>query len=115
MNFNDPISMLLLLAASCFLLLGLFMIMFPSKKIDSFFGYRSKRSKFNKRKWDFAQHYSSRRMIESGFLTLGLSFGSQFVDIQLPLWSQMLIVGFTLLFTVANVFLRTEFHLKRVR
>ena len=115
MNFKDPITLLFVLTGSCFLLVGILMMIFPSKEINSFFGYRSKRSKFNKQKWDLAQRYSSRRLIESGFLMLTFCLVSQVLNMEIVFWMQIAMAAFAVVFTFVNVLFRTEFQLRRMR
>jgi len=46
---------------------------YPAQKINRWYGYRTKRSMKTKDNWDFAQSYSSIKMIWTGVLMLALS------------------------------------------
>jgi len=51
-------------------ILGILFFSFPPKKINSVYGYRTRRSKRNQEVWDAANHYSAILMILAGVLTL---------------------------------------------
>lgn len=46
------------------------MFKFPPKKINHFYGYRTKSSMKNQSRWDFAQRYSSKEMMKIGFVLM---------------------------------------------
>lgn len=54
------------------LIAGIVMVLYPPKKINSFYGYRTKRSMANQNNWDFAQQYSARLLIQVGFIIIVL-------------------------------------------
>lgn len=45
---------------------GLAMLVFPPKRVNPFYGYRTSRSCKNRRNWDFAQRHCARMMIGTG-------------------------------------------------
>lgn len=49
---------------------GFILHKFPPKTINSFYGYRTKRSMRDQKSWDFAQIYSSKLMMQFGLLYL---------------------------------------------
>ncbi len=51
-------------------LLGVVFYLFPPKKINPYYGYRTKRSMRNQQTWDAANKYSTVLMILAGILTL---------------------------------------------
>lgn len=53
-----------------FILAGWVMLKFPSKKINSLYGYRTINSMKSQEHWDFAQNYSSKEMRRLGSLLL---------------------------------------------
>lgn len=59
-----------------FLPLGLFMAisvifkLYPPKKINNFYGYRTTRSVKSQQAWDFAQRYSAKKMIMAGLFNI---------------------------------------------
>ena len=59
---------------SIFFIVALIMYRFPPKKINSLYGYRTPNSMKNQERWDFAQLFSSIRMIEGGLFLVLISF-----------------------------------------
>lgn len=57
---NFPIGIISIIA-------GWIMLKYPPKKINSLYGYRTKSSMKNQERWEFAQKYSSKKMIRLGF------------------------------------------------
>jgi len=57
-----------LLLGLIFVLAGLGMLIFPPKKINSIYGYRTKSSMKNIERWNFAQRYSARLFILLGVI-----------------------------------------------
>lgn len=60
---------------------GVFMLVFPPKKINSFYGYRTIASMKSDAHWHFAQKYSSVRLILVGLVLFALSTLKLLVDI----------------------------------
>ena len=67
MNFLNPIFIIGITTGPILLLAGLIMLYKPPKKINDFYGYRTKQSMKNQAHWDFAQEFSSQKLIQSGF------------------------------------------------
>ena len=67
MNFENPLFLLPILVGPIFIIAGIVMILFPPKKINYLYGYRTKNSMKNIDRWNFAQNYSAKIMIFSGF------------------------------------------------
>jgi len=80
-NFSDPFFLILFLDGFIFILAGTFMSIKPPKKINDFYGYRTKASKQNQQVWDFAQKYSARTMRLFGLGMIILSFGGWFLPL----------------------------------
>ena len=57
-----------------FFFVALVLYQFPPKKINSFYGYRTPNSMKNQERLDFAQRFSSLRMIEGGLFLVLISF-----------------------------------------
>lgn len=53
-----------------FIIAGFILNRYPPKRINTLYGYRTSNSMDNQEKWDFAQNYSSKEMMKSGFLLL---------------------------------------------
>ena len=58
--------MIPVLTGSVFFLAGLVMHLFPPKKINMLYGYRTKNSMKDQKRWDFAQDYSANKMMLYG-------------------------------------------------
>lgn len=57
-----------------FLILGLIMYLFPSKKINRIYGYYTAASIKSHERWDFSQKYSAKQRVISGLFMIVLSF-----------------------------------------
>ena len=53
-----------------FLVVGIVFWMYPPKKINEFYGYRTTRSRKSQEAWDFAQRYSAKLMTIFGLAAL---------------------------------------------
>ena len=53
-----------------FLVVGVVFWMYPPKKINEFYGYRTTRSRKSQEAWDFAQRYSAKLMTIFGLAAL---------------------------------------------
>ena len=53
-----------------FLVVGVVFWMYPPKKINEFYGYRTTRSRKSQEAWDFAQRYSAKLMTILGLAAL---------------------------------------------
>ena len=53
-----------------FLVVGVVFWMYPPKKINEFYGYRTTRSRKSQEAWDFAQKYSAKMMTVLGLVAL---------------------------------------------
>lgn len=62
-----------LLFGAVFIIAGIILSLFPPKKINSIYGYRTASSMRNKETWDQANKYSSRLMIILGIVILLIS------------------------------------------
>lgn len=62
-----------LLCGGIFLLAGMIMYLFPPKKINSLYGYRTSSSMASDERWQFAQKFSAIRMIIGGVFCVVLS------------------------------------------
>jgi len=66
-------NQMLLLVGIVFILAGTIMYVFPPKKINSFYGYRTASSMQSQQKWNFAQTYSAKIMMLIGLIFAFLS------------------------------------------
>lgn len=66
-------NQILLFGGIIFMVMGAIMYVFPPKKINGLYGYRSGSSMQNQQKWDFAQTYSAKIMMFTGLAFLVLA------------------------------------------
>lgn len=99
------------LVGSVFLFAGILMFVFPPKKINYIYGYRTRSSMKNIDRWNFAQKLSSKLLMMCGILLLitwitGMIFSpGQGV-------MNMIGIGETILLIIF-LFIKTEFELKK--
>lgn len=68
------------LIGAIFIIAGLIMLIFPPKKINSLYGYRTPRSMKNIDNWNFAQKFSAKLMMIGGFVTLSIGIFETIFD-----------------------------------
>ena len=86
-----------------FFILGLLFYFFPPKKINIIYGYKTSKSMQSQERWDFAQKYSSIKMIQSGLVSIILIFAfrifnfkeNNYVGIMILIISVFYIIFFT--------------------
>lgn len=66
MYLENIFTMTIGFCGGVFLLIAIYMYNFPPRRINPLYGYRTKKSMKNQENWDFAQRYSSLRMLEVG-------------------------------------------------
>ena len=59
---------------------GIFML-FPPRKPNAFYGYRSRRSRKTEETWRFAQKYSARSLAAAGLICLLFGFAQEHLQI----------------------------------
>jgi len=111
MIFENPVFITLVLTGLIFILSGFIMKRYPPRKINHFYGYRTRASMKSQERWDFAQEYSSKELIYQGiFLSLLAVFALLF-DFFPPLG---LFIGIiVVLVSCFLMLMRTEKALKR--
>lgn len=77
-DYQNVIFIILTLVGVLFLAIGLFLMKFPPKKINSLYGYRTSRSMQSHEAWHFSQKYSSRILAVVGLVFAILGVGSLF-------------------------------------
>lgn len=78
---SSPIVEIPLFVSPVFILAGLALLFFPPKKINSFYGYRTKRSMAGQEAWDYAQSRSGRFLIYFSLAFICTSLIDRFVDV----------------------------------
>lgn len=95
-----------------FILSGLILLKYPPKKINSFYGYRTRHSKSTQKKWDFAQRYSAKELITQGAILLIIGIVGYILNIK-----ELFEIGFGLvliLLSVILIFYKTEKAIKKI-
>jgi len=64
-----------------FIIMGIIMNIFPPKKINSLYGYRTASSMESQEKWDFSQKYSAKVMAIIGVVLSIISFYRPFLNL----------------------------------
>lgn len=72
---------MLLLVGVIFIIIGAIMYLFPPKKINSLYGYRTAASMESQIKWDFAQKYGAKVMAIIGIVLVTLSFYRSYLNL----------------------------------
>lgn len=107
---ENPLANITLFGGLLFVLVGLIMTKFPPKKINYLYGYRTRSSMQNQERWDFAQKFSSVKMIQYGLIlsfSCVLAFTTNFDK-----FINMLLGLGLLILLVVMLFLTTEKALK---
>lgn len=90
-------ALLFIVTGAIFLIAALIQQKYPPKRINAFYGHRTKRSMRNQEVWKYAQEYSSKKMKQMAFCMLVVGGMSCLVTIQ-NIWGVCLgIIGITLL------------------
>lgn len=94
-----------------FLLVGILLKLFPPKKINSFYGYRTSSSMKSEENWKFAQNYAAIEAMKSGVAMNVIGVFLYFLDIDVKLQTLALIVS--LIFFSTYIIVRVEIALKK--
>jgi len=65
---------------------------YPPQKMNGWYGYRTGLSRQSQKHWDFAQTYSTRLMLISGLLLLGLWLALSFSGIVLGRYAKVIVL-----------------------
>lgn len=65
-SMNDSAFELLIIVGSVFTIAGVWFLMFPPRKINSIYGYRTRRSMQNADTWKEANRFSAKLLIGAG-------------------------------------------------
>ncbi|WP_452228698.1 SdpI family protein [Lacinutrix sp. MEBiC02404] len=93
-----------------FILTGIIMQLFPPKKINPLYGYRTRNSMKNQNNWDFTQKYAAKLLTIIGVVLLLLSTLNIFFNIQGNL--EKIISAILILGAVIFLLIKTEAKLK---
>ncbi len=80
MNYSNSLLLGCLFVGMAFYITGNLLRMYPPKKINHWYGYRTPSSMKSQERWDFAQIFAAKEMIKQGFLLtiIGIFFGFLF-------------------------------------
>ena len=105
-----PLPSILFLSGGIFYLAALVLSKFPPKKINYFYGYRTKASMKSQESWNFSQNYTSKKMKYISLYIFIIGVFSSFLNIEL-MWSLWLGIIISILMPVL-VILEVEKELK---
>lgn len=103
-------NQMLLCVGIVFILAGIILYVFPPKKINGLYGYRTQTSMQSQQKWDFAQTYSAKIMMLTGLIftliapSKGMFKTNESVDLAIGMLC--MIVGSILMIVVVEKALR---------
>ena len=103
-------NQMLLCVGFVFILAGIILYVLPPKKINGLYGYRTQTSMQSQKKWDFAQTYSAKIMVLTGFIftliapSKGLFKTNESIDLAIGMFC--MIVGSILMIVVVEKALR---------
>ena len=96
-----------------FVIAALITLVFPPKKINYLYGYRTRSSMKHQQVWDFSQRYSGIKMVQSGLVLIALSFLNVFINLneslQVSLGLSSVIIACAYLFLATERAIRTKF------
>ena len=105
-----PLPSILFLSGGIFYLAALVLSKFPPKKINYFYGYRTKASMTSQESWNFSQNYTSKKMKYISLYIFIIDAFSVFLNIEL-MWSLWLGIIISILMPVLMI-LEVEKDLK---
>lgn len=91
---------------------GVILFKYPPKKINDFYGYRTRNSKSTQKKWDFAQTYSAKELMIQGAILLIIGMFSYILNIK-----ESFEIGFGLVLmslSMILIFYKTEKAIKKI-
>ena len=110
MDLNNPLFVIPISVGIIFIIAGYVMLKFPPKKINMLYGYRTISSMKNKERWNFAQLYSSKLMINLGLLLALSSVLGLFIKFN---QGMNVIIGLGMMFIIVIIlFIKTEKAIK---
>lgn len=106
----NPAIFICVLSGVIYMITGWIMLKYPPKKINDFYGHRTKLSKKSQKHWDFAQKESAKNVKISGYYTLLCTAPFILLEFeQSHLWVSVILVT---VFPIMSIF-KTEKAIKR--
>lgn len=107
----SPLCHIPLVCGTVCIIGGLLLLKFPPKKINGIYGYRTMRSIKSQEAWDFAQQYSSKRIIKWGVILIVISLIAYFIPLSK---NTSIFLGIALIiYGMSMPFVETENALKK--
>ncbi len=97
--FSNSFFITLTLVGAVFSFAGWMLVKFPPRKINFWYGYRTKRSMKNKESWDFAQKYSGDLSLRYGVTMVLIAFAGLYLPLS-GLWAEFLALPVMFLFII---------------
>jgi immunity protein, SdpI family len=113
MDIESPFFSMMVLIGGIFTVTAIILYIFPPKKINSLYGYRTASSMTSQERWQFAQRFSAVAMLQSGLGLIVLSGLGLYFSISPQ--TDAIFAGVFVAIAVLILFLRTEIALKRFR
>lgn len=111
MIFENPLFIIPILTGPLVIIIMLITLKYPPKKVNSLYGYRTKRSMVSQEAWDFAQPYSGKLMIRYMIIyTLTASLAAPMKDLNILVGVFLSIL--TMILFMAIPIIKTEKELK---
>lgn len=96
-----------------FVIAALVTLVFPPKKINYLYGYRTKASMKNQMVWDFSQRFSGIKMVQTGLALVAFSFLNYFMNLngglQISIGLTAVIIACVFLFFATERAIRKNF------
>lgn len=92
MNTDNPLFVTLAVCGTAGILTGIFTKIFPPKKINIFYGHRTRTSMKNQRNWDYAQKHFASELIKAGVLMILFSFFGLMITSTEVYWMVMALI-----------------------
>lgn len=99
------------LGGAIFIVAAMVVSIFPPKKINHLYGYRTTASMKSQERWDFAQKYSTMKMFQAGAVLFAISFLGLIVPV--PEKFNLVIGIFLMLASCAFMLITTENALRK--
>lgn len=110
-DFLIEITLPAFLCGLIFIATAIIMYLFPPKKINGLYGYRTSASMQSQERWDFAQRFSTLQMGKAGFVLVMVSVIGYFIPISEDI---KIIIGIGLLIVAClYMMLTTEKAIKK--
>lgn len=95
-----------------FIIIGIIMLIFPPKKINMLYGYRTNRSMQNQKNWDFSQKYSAKLLALIGVALTCISALNIFLNLEEV--AEMVVSTILIIGSIIFLVVKTENKLKKL-